>query len=189
MDIGVAGPIAGFLVAIPILVGSLIVSPSLGHASGSPLGLPLIFRGLWRILHPFSGSPLSQANLHPSAIAAWVGMLATALNLLPAGQLDGGHIVYSIFPRFHRAATRLTALVLFPLGFFLWGGWLLWGAVLLMPWMHHPPVPEYPEIDRKRRLLGVAALLMFVVSFPLIPFAGHSPWEQLRPWVAAHLHR
>jgi membrane-associated protease RseP (regulator of RpoE activity) len=116
-------------------------------------------------------------------------MLATALNLLPAGQLDGGHIVYSIFPRFHRMATLLTALVLFPMGLFLWGGWLLWGAVLLLPWMNHPPVPEYPKIDRKRRLLGVAALLMFVVSFPLVPFAGHSPWEQIRPWVVAHIHR
>jgi membrane-associated protease RseP (regulator of RpoE activity) len=189
MDIGVAGPIAGFVVAVPILVGSLIVSPSLGHNSGSPLGLPLIFSGLWRILHPFSRIPLSEANLHPSAIAAWVGMLATALNLLPAGQLDGGHIVYSIFPRFHRLSTLLTAAVLFPMGFFLWGGWLLWGVVLLLPWMQHPLVPEYPAIDRKRRLLGVAALLMFIVSFPLVPFEGPSPWEQLRPWIVAHMQR
>ncbi|HKR32263.1 MAG TPA: site-2 protease family protein [Terriglobales bacterium] len=188
MDIGIAGPIAGFVVAIPILVASLILSPTLGHSSGSPLGMPLVFDGLWRALHPFSHIPLSDANLHPSAIAAWVGMLATALNLLPAGQLDGGHIVYSIFPRLHRTATRLTALALFPMGLFLWGGWLLWGAVLMLPWMHHPPVPEYPRIDRKRRLLGAAALLMFVVSFPLVPFAGHSPWEQLRPWIVAHLH-
>ncbi len=189
MDIGVAGPIAGFVVAMPILVVSLILSRPLGHVSGSPLGLPLIFDGFWRLLHPSSRIPLWEANLHPSAIAAWVGMLATALNLLPAGQLDGGHIVYSIFPRFHRIATLLTALVLFPMGLFLWGGWLLWAVVLLLPWMHHPPVPEHPGVDGKRRLLGVAALLMFVVSFPLVPFAGHSPWEQLRPWIVAHLSR
>ncbi|HVH85696.1 MAG TPA: site-2 protease family protein, partial [Terriglobales bacterium] len=189
MDIGIAGPVAGFLVALPLLCVSLLLSRPLSHPSGLPLGLPLVFSGAWKILHPHSMVPLSDVNFHPMAFAAWVGMLATALNLLPAGQLDGGHIVYSIAPGFHRTATRLTAVILLPMGFFLWGGWLLWSAVLLMPWMRHPPVSELPEMGRTRKLLGIAALLMFVVSLPPIPFADHSPWEQIRPWVMSHLAR
>ncbi|HWC17834.1 MAG TPA: site-2 protease family protein [Terriglobales bacterium] len=187
MDIGVAGPIAGFLVAVPILIVSLFLSRPLGHPSELPLGLPLIFPALWKILH--LGGPLSQVNLHPMALAAWVGMFATALNLLPAGQLDGGHIVYSIFPRLHRRATRLTAIALLPMGFFLWGGWLLWSAVLFLPWMHHPPLSQRPEIGRSRKLLGIAALLIFGLSLAPVPFAGHSPWEQIQPWVMKHLVR
>ena len=187
MDIGIAGPIAGFLVALPLLVASLVLSTPLDHASGIPVGLPLVFQMFWKLLHPFSAVPLSHMNLHPMALAVWVGMLATALNLLPAGQLDGGHIVYSTFPKFHRTATRLTALALVPMGIFLWEGWLLWSFVLLLPWMRHPPVPVLPGIGRSRKMLGMAALLMFVLSLPLVPFAGHSPWEQVRPWVLKHL--
>lgn len=187
MDIGIAGPIAGFLVAIPVLVASLLLSRPLGHASDLPLGLPLMFTWAWKVLHPRAGVSLSQVNLHPIAYAAWVGLLATALNLLPAGQLDGGHITYSIAPRFHRLATRLTSFALLPMGLFLWSGWLFWGAVLLLPWMRHPPVPEVPDMGRGRKLLGIAALLMFAVSFPPIPFAGYSPWQQMQPWIARHL--
>ena len=187
MDIGIAGPIAGFVVALPLLVASLLLSTPLNHPSGIPIGLPLVFQTFWKALHPYSAVPLSHLNLHPMALAVWVGMLATALNLLPAGQLDGGHIVYSIFPKFHRTATHLTAIALLPMGLFLWEGWLLWSFVLLLPWMRHPPVSEIPTIARSRRLLGVTALVMFALSLPTIPFAGHSPWEQARPWVQRHL--
>jgi len=187
MDIGIAGPIAGFVVAIPLLVASLVLSTPLNHDSGSPIGLPLIFQMFWKMLHPHSAITLSQMNLHPMALAVWVGMLATALNLLPAGQLDGGHIVYATLPKFHRTATRLTALALLPMGIFLWEGWLLWSFVLFLPWMRHPPVSDLPGIGRSRKMLGMAALVMFVLSLPPVPFAGHSPWEQVRPWVLKHL--
>jgi len=190
MDIGISGPIAGFIVAIPILAISLLLSQPMNHPSGLPLGLPLIFGGMWKLLHPGSGIALSSVNLHPSAIAAWVGMLATALNLLPGGQLDGGHIVYAIAPRWHRASTRLTALALLPMGLFLWAGWLLWAVVLMLPWMRHPPVSDRPALAGKRQWLGVAALLMFVLCLPAAPFVGNSPWEQLQPWVLNHIvHR
>ena len=187
MDIGIAGPIAGFVVAIPILVISLMLSQPMAQPSGLPLGLPLIFHGFWKVLHPGSAVALSSVNLHPSAIAAWVGMLATALNLLPGGQLDGGHIVYAIAPRFHRMSTRLTALALIPMGIFLWAGWLLWAIVLMLPWMRHPPVSDRPALTGKRQWLGLAALLMFVLSLPPTPLLGNSPWEQMKPWMTNHV--
>jgi len=184
MEIGIAGPIAGFLCVVPVLLLSLLLSRPLDHASNLPTGLPLLFQMGWKFLHPHSSVRLEQVNLHPIAFAAWVGLLATSLNLLPGGQLDGGHIVYAIAPKMHGLATRLCSLILLPMGFFLWGGWLLWGLVLLLPVMRHPPVPELPELDLKRKLLGVAAVLMLVLSFVPVPFSEHTPWAAIQPWVA-----
>ena len=187
MEIGIAGPIAGFVCLLPVLFLSLLLSRPLGHGSGLPTGLPLLFSAAWKLIHPHSTVPLEQVNLHPIAFAAWVGLLATSLNLLPGGQLDGGHIVYAIAPKMHGWATRLCSLVLLPMGFFLWGGWILWGLVLLLPVMRHPPVPEMPDLDPKRKLLGIVALLMFVLSFVPVPFSEHTPWAAIQPWVKRHI--
>ena len=186
MDIGVAGPIAGFVVAVPFLFVALLLSAPLGHPSGLPIGLPWLFSLAWRALHLHSTVPISQINLHPVGFAVWVGLLATSLNLLPAGQLDGGHIVYSIVPKFHTLVTQLTSLVLLPMGVFLWGGWLLWGTILLLPWMRHPPVPRLPEMGYKRKLLGIVAAAMMMLSFAPVPFASQTPWQQVRPWIVRH---
>jgi membrane-associated protease RseP (regulator of RpoE activity) len=104
-------------------------------------------------------------------MAAWVGMLATALNLLPGGQLDGGHIVYALWPRAHRWWTRGTALVLIPMGF-LWQGWLLWATILLVTGVRHPPVPPHPGISRGRVLLAVLGLVILLLTFMPAPVAG-----------------
>jgi membrane-associated protease RseP (regulator of RpoE activity) len=186
MDIGIAGPIAGFIVAVPVLFLSLFLSQPLTHSSGSPVGLSWIFSCSWKAFHLHQMVPLSQVNLHPTAFAAWVGFFATALNLLPAGQLDGGHIVYSIFPRVHSFATRATSLVLLPMGFFLWPGWLLWALILLLPWMRHPPVRESPDMSLKRKLFGLAAISMFALSLPPVPFATNTPWQKVEPWLVKH---
>jgi membrane-associated protease RseP (regulator of RpoE activity) len=186
MDIGIAGPVAGFLVAVPVLFIALLLSRPLGHASGLPLGLPVIFACVWRIVHP-QVVPLAQLNLHPIGFAAWAGFLATSLNLLPGGQLDGGHIVYSITPRLHPLATRLTSIALVPMGIFLWGGWLLWALVLALPWMRHPPVPQIPDLTRKKMLLGLSALLMLALSLAPTPFAQDSPWDKIHPWLVKHV--
>jgi membrane-associated protease RseP (regulator of RpoE activity) len=111
--------------------------------------------------------PLPNLLLHPMAIAAWVGMFATSLNLLPGGQLDGGHIVFSIAPRAHRFVSRAVILVLIPMAVYLWWVWLIWAILLEISSFRHPQVAEWPKVSGKRRWLGVLALLMLVVT--LIP--------------------
>src|SRR6202035_3088652 len=100
------------------------------------LGFPLIFQLMHRLLasggagHGVASLPLDRVLLHPTAIAAWVGMFATSLNLLPGGQLDGGHIVFSIAPRAHKFVSRLTILILLPMAYSLWTGWFVWAILL-----------------------------------------------------------
>lgn len=176
-DIGIAGPIAGFLVALPILLWGLALSkPMPPQASNSALefGYPLIFNLFYHWLTPFthSASPLSALYLHPVGIAAWVGMFATALNLLPGGQFDGGHIVYAVSPRSHKWVTRTTIGILIPLGVFFWMGWLVWALILAFTGMRHPDVPPWPDIGRERRWLALAAAVMLALTLVLAPFHG-----------------
>lgn len=173
-DIGIAGPIAGFIATLPILLVALMMSrlaASQPTGSGLVLGFPLIFHLAWKLLHPHGTLQLAQLSLSPIGIAAWVGMFATSLNLLPGGQLDGGHIVYALLPRFHKLVSHLTVLALVPLGIFWWAGWLIWAVLLLLTLMRHPPVPEYPPLNRKRKLLGWFALFMFVLTMLPTPFS------------------
>ena len=182
-DIGIAGPIAGFVLAVPVLVFSLYSSRPAHTSPGDPglvLGFPLIFHAVWQVIPAHAHTSLNQLSLSPAAIAAWVGMFATALNLLPGGQLDGGHIVYALFPRSHRTISRLTVLALIPMGIFWWMGWLIWAILLLLSLMRHPPVPEFPPLDRKRNLLGWFALLMFVLTIAPQPFAGAGLMDVIR---------
>src|SRR5437588_10575993 len=107
--------------------------------------------------HTAAALPLARVYLHPTAVAAWVGMFATALNLLPGGQLDGGHIVYSISPRAHRLISRATILVLLPMAF-LWVGWIFWAILLQLTTLRHPQVAEWPRVSGVRASLAVFAL-------------------------------
>ncbi len=181
-DIGIAGPIAGF---IPACV-ALLVGLSLSHpmprptASEFQLGFPLVFDcARWLLgIH----TPLSGLSLHPIAAAAWVGMFATALNLLPGGQLDGGHILNSLSPNLHRAATTFTVLALVPLGKYFWTGWFLW-AVLLAITGKHPRVPRYPQVEGRRLGIALCGLLILILSFTPAPFthsSGKEVWPELR---------
>jgi membrane-associated protease RseP (regulator of RpoE activity) len=176
-DIGIAGPIAGFLVAVPLLIVGLAASKPLSDLSGPSdirFGLPLIFSvGHWAVA-ALSSNPAGRLSVHdlclsPVATAAWVGMFATALNLLPGGQLDGGHIIFALSPRWHRRITWLTILVLLPLSWLYWAGWLLWAVVLRMTGERHPDVPPWEVPGRKRWLLGAFALLMFVLTITPSP--------------------
>ena len=119
-DIGIAGPIAGFMAALGTLMIALPLSRPLPASAGLGdlnLGYPLIFHLVHRMgAFAASGVPLNRMNMHPIAVAAWVGMFATALNLLPSGQLDGGHIVYAIWPKAHRYVSWLVVGILIYLG-------------------------------------------------------------------------
>jgi membrane-associated protease RseP (regulator of RpoE activity) len=171
-DIGIAGPIAGFVVAVPVLLLGMMLSKPLTVSalqSDVNFGLPLIFSlGHW-LLSSLGGlgvdpPSLSGLALSPVAMAAWAGMFATALNLIPGGQLDGGHIIFALKPSLHRRITMLTILVLLPLSWYLWAGWLLWAVVLRLTGSRHPEVPLQTGLDRKRWWLGAFALLMFILT-------------------------
>ena len=179
-DIGIAGPIAGFIVAVFALLIALALSkpvPSGLGASDLELGYPLIFQlGHWLMaaLTPDKAAatlPLSRIYLHPMAIAAWAGMIATALNLLPSGQLDGGHIIYALWPRAHRYVSWLTVLVLVLLGQ-QYMGWRIWAALIatmnIISWRQRQ-APDFPRIHRSRWLLAFVALLMLAVTFTPVP--------------------
>jgi len=188
-DIGIAGPIAGFVVALAVLIVSLGWSkpahPGFGAAEYG-LGYPLVFQGLhWllvsmNLLRGPAALPLNRVLLHPTAIAAWVGMFATSLNLLPGGQLDGGHIIFSISPRVHKLVSRLTILILLPMACYLWVGWFLWAILLQISSFRHPQVAEWPRVSGGRTWLAVLALLMLALTLAPAPFA-HSSLREIWP--------
>jgi membrane-associated protease RseP (regulator of RpoE activity) len=111
---------------------------------------------------------------HPILSASWIGILITALNLIPAGQLDGGHLVYTISPRLHRISSTFTILAMSILGIFGWVGWLLWSVVLLLPGMGHPKVKSSAPIGKSLALLFPACLLILILCGTPRPFAGYS---------------
>jgi len=174
-DIGIAGPIAGFVVALPVLLWGLALSkPMPADASNSAaleFGYPLIFHLFHHWLMPYTHNtaPLSALYMHPIAIAAWVGMFATALNLLPGGQFDGGHIVYAVAPHAHKWVTRSTIGLLIPLGIFYWPGWLVWAVILGFTGMRHPNVPKWPDIGTGRHWLAALAVVMLALTLVLAP--------------------
>jgi membrane-associated protease RseP (regulator of RpoE activity) len=115
--------------------------------------------------------PGMDLNLHPIGIAAWFGFFATALNLLPVGHLDGGHIAYALFGRFHKKISQGFLFFLIPLGLFYWQGWLLWATVLLFIGFRHPvTVDDSVPLSPRHIWLGWFALLMFVLCFTPMPF-------------------
>jgi membrane-associated protease RseP (regulator of RpoE activity) len=188
-DIGIAGPIAGFIVALAILAVSLAwskpVHPGL-IGDDYQLGFPLVFHFVHRLLvsaRALKGSaalPLNRVLLHPTAIAAWVGMLATSLNLLPGGQLDGGHIVFSIVPRAHKIVSRLTILILLVMSCFLWTGWFIWAVLLQISSFRHPQVADWPIISGKRVWLAALAVVMLALTLMPAPFLHSSLPEVIR---------
>jgi membrane-associated protease RseP (regulator of RpoE activity) len=179
-DIGIAGPIAGFVVALVVLIASLGLSKPLLAPSDIELGYPLIFELMHRLLASSSSAngaatlPLLRANLHPVALAAWVGMFATSLNLLPGGQLDGGHIVFSIAPRAHKFVSRLTILILLPMAVYFWAGWLVWAILLEISSFRHPQVADWPRVSGVRIWLAVFGLIMLILTLTPAPFAHSS---------------
>jgi hypothetical protein len=183
-DIGVAGPIAGFALALAVLPFALGMSHAerfagmMGHRI--QVGYPLIFQLVHRMItliapaHSIAAQPLAAVSLHPVAIAAWVGMFATALNLLPGGQLDGGHIIFSVAPRVHRVVSALTILAMIPAAYYLWVGWMVWAILLGISSMRHPQVGARPRVQGGRLWVAGFALAMLVVTLTPAPFVDGS---------------
>lgn len=166
-DIGAAGPIAGAVVAVPVLLIGLKLSTvrqAAGMAHGIPLGEPLLFRAAaYIVIGPVRDG--YDVVLHPVAFAGWIGLLVTALNLLPSGQLDGGHIAYALFGSGYTRVARAVPFLLLPLGL-LWMGWILWSFILLLLGTKHPrPLFDEVPLTPARRRLGIAAGILFLLCF------------------------
>lgn len=177
LDVGAAGPLAGLVVAIPIVIIGLklsevkVVGASLEE--GFTLGTSLLLTFLTNII--FGDLPENyHIIIHPLGFAGWIGLLVTSLNLIPVGQLDGGHIAYAVFGRKAQIISRAVLIVLFGLG--IWGSrmWLFWAVILLvlLGTKHPPPVDFDSPLDGKRRLIGLSMLFIFVITFIPVPFAG-----------------
>ncbi len=201
-DIGIAGPLAGIVATVPVLIIGIKLSTIVEmseHAAegGLVLGTPLIMSLFSDIFY----GPIPEGYdlfLHPVAFAGWVGLFVTALNLIPSGQLDGGHIVYALFSKkYHRYVSRvmIALLIIFGIGTELpieigndllgssfnwlsqslpafegWPGWILWGVLLIIMGTRHPPTMyEETELDVKRRILGLVSLLIFIGCFTTMP--------------------
>jgi membrane-associated protease RseP (regulator of RpoE activity) len=172
LEVGIAGPIAGFVLAIPALIIAMTQSRFVvPEPSGGSLGLgePLIFKAIEALMGK-TPPPGMDLNLHPIGLAAWFGFLATALNLLPVGQLDGGHIAYALFGRFHKKISQGLLFLLIPLGIFYWQGWLLWTTALLLLGLRHPmTLDDSIPLSQRHVWLGWIALAMLVLCFTPIP--------------------
>ncbi len=202
LDIGIAGPIAGLLVSIPVLILGL----SLSQVSQIPANLPpgqglqiegnsllylfskyLVFGQLlpapssfggmtplmYWVQYFFTGQPLPLGGvdvmLHPVAWAGWAGLLVTALNLIPAGQLDGGHVIYVLLGKRARSLLPFILLVLVLLGFF-WPGWWLWALLIFMLGRFHAePLDQITSLDPSRQAVAVIGLMIFVLVFTPVP--------------------
>ncbi len=169
LEIGVAGPIAGFIASIPAVIYGLSLStvqetPPDG-VGGISLGSSLLFSLLERLVIG-AVQDGQEIFLHPIAFAGWAGLFVTALNLLPIGQLDGGHVCYALFGPLQKRISGAFFILLFPLGF-LWPGWFVWIALIfILVKIPHPPVIfEDVPLGKWRRILGWIVIGIFVLTF------------------------
>ncbi|HJY06923.1 MAG TPA: site-2 protease family protein, partial [Bryobacteraceae bacterium] len=168
-DIGVSGPIAGFVALLPFLAAGIAQSRVIPHVATSGdfvFGTPLLIRFVEWLRFP--GIAVGDIALHPFAQAAWAGLLATAINLLPVGQLDGGHILYALLGRVHKMVSRLFLVLLLAMAYFSLS-WLFWAVILFILGTRHPLVYDDLPLDTKRRWIAAAAFAILIISLSLTP--------------------
>jgi len=190
-DVAVAGPLAGLVVAVPaLLIGlrSSAITPGLsggmshGFLHGATVGSSLLFTLLAKLSLGDAAHYGAVVRFSPLAFAGWLGLLITALNLLPIGQLDGGHILYSFFGERTKLLSRifvvslagLGAYQLFTTSYQAGAMWIVWAAILLFFGMRHPAIVDPSPLGRTRSWLGFAALVVFVLSFTVAPIRTNS---------------
>ena len=203
MDIGMAGPLIGFLVSIPVLFIGLSLSTVGPIETNLPEGFVHFLEGnsifyllakyitfgellpqpasygdmspfIYWLQYFFTGSPIPMGGMdvqiHPVAWAGWAGLFVTGINLIPVGQLDGGHILYVLLGK--KNAKRLFPVILIVLGIlgFFWSGWWLWAVLLFFIGRRHAePLDQITPVDRKRKILGVIVLILFILIFTPVP--------------------
>lgn len=171
LDVGASGPLVGFLLAIPALAYGLWharVVTDLTTNAEVVFGMPLLLKWMAHLLRP--GIAPGSLLLDPVGRAAWVGLFATSLNLLPAGQLDGGHILRSLSPRGHRYFTLYLPIALVLLGYFLWWVWYVWAALLFgLRFLRTAPVYDDTPLDPRRKLAALITLAVLLLCFMPAP--------------------
>ncbi len=172
LEIGIAGPLIGFLIAIPITILGLFLSaqdlrpPALD--GGGEITMPSILYGWMQSLFP--AAAIDPFRRHPTAFAGWVGLFVTAINLLPAGQLDGGHVARAVFGENHRYLSWGAVVLLFILGI-SYTGWFLFALIILLLGVRHPPpLNDITRLKPSRQALGLLAIALLVLTFVPTPF-------------------
>jgi len=173
-DIGVAGPLMGLFFTVPAIIIGLLLSESVLLAKAKDTFFHLGDSLLFILVEKLVLGDLPEGYdlcLHPIAYAGWVGLFVTALNLLPVGQLDGGHIVYALFGRKSKIIFGLTIMLWAGISFFFYVGWtLMIVLVLLFGFRHPPPLDDVTPLDVKRKILGGVVFSLFILSFTPVPF-------------------
>jgi membrane-associated protease RseP (regulator of RpoE activity) len=172
MDIGASGPIAGFIVSIVAVVIGLSLStvmPVVKQPGLMIFGDSLLFTALSKFI--LGVIPADQdVMLHPIAFAGWIGFFVTSMNLLPIGQLDGGHIAYALLGSRHHLLSKVLIVVLVLLGVLVFEGWIVWAVLLVILGLRHPPIMEpYIPLDERRRTAGIVSLVIFILTFIPVP--------------------
>ncbi|MEW6162231.1 MAG: site-2 protease family protein [Nitrospirota bacterium] len=173
LDIGASGPVAGFIISVVVSIIGLSLSkvvPIQETKGAISLGDSLLFSILSSLILDYQ--PGSQdILLHPVAFTGWIGLFVTSINLIPVGQLDGGHIAYALFGEKYNLISNILIPIMLLLGLLLWEGWAIWAVLLLILGLRHPPI-LYPEVplDRKRRFIGWITLAIFALTFIPVPF-------------------
>lgn len=175
IDIGASGPIGGFIVAVIAAIVGLHLSelkPAGEIQEGISFGSSLLFTFLTKATLNVDPEKY-DIILHPVAFAGWIGLLVTSLNLLPIGQLDGGHITYALFGEKHEMISKAMIPVLIIMGIAFWPGWIVWAVIMFFLGYRHPPV-IYPHIqlDSKRKYVGWVSLVIFILTFTPTPVQG-----------------
>ncbi len=174
IDVGASGPMAGFVFAVAascigLKLSRIVPMESLDEHIGYILGEPLLFKFLgFLILGPVGDN--FYVELHPVAFAGWIGFFVTALNLIPVGQLDGGHILFALSPRTHELVRRIRLPILILLGLTFWNGWYVWAVFSLFFGRSHP----YPDrmdtsVGKGRTVIAVITILIFLLCITLTP--------------------
>lgn len=172
-DIGAAGPMMGLFFAIPAIIIGLNLSDVRPVPSDTTqylgLGEPILFSFIAKLI--FGTLPDGiDIYLHPVAFAGWAGLFVTALNLLPIGQLDGGHIVYALLGKKSKIVYRIGIFIFCVIAILLYPGWMVFAVLLLLFGFRHPaPMDEAVQLDPKRRILGVILFIVFLLSFTPVP--------------------
>jgi membrane-associated protease RseP (regulator of RpoE activity) len=184
-DIGVAGPLTGFLLSLPALIYGLSLSkvvPAIPREEAMVFGEPLLLKIIAGLM--FRGVPAqSDLFLHPVAFAGWVGILVTAFNLFPVGQLDGGHVSFALLGEKSKRLAQMLLVVFVIMGIFFWIGWIVWTLVIVLLGLRHPRVIDDRErLSPSRRFIGAVILLIFILSFIPAPIKGYSLLELLHQW-------